>query len=660
MEPKRVPDPQAPAVRIAIPSAELWAIRDEITQLTGCDPARFPASSPRGTGQMLAWAGRRGRATRRLARALGLPIREISVGPLGFIKPGPGQRPLSLVLHHGSAVAEAPHEQASAGLAVWRRLRLSWRNDGQDRLPVDLRGKDFVLVVASDSVASLDDVQTARLHYPGCLVAVIAESGLLPDLATRLARRRSGVIPVTGTNPHALFDAARAVFAPPGSGLGRDARLAGCVTNHEDGRSAEAIFSASFLAGPVYFDPWSRRPSSFGDVADRLAWLRDRFLENDRPTICVGVSRWKRDQVKGFLDGPVGRPSFIESVSRAVSDAQANGGRVVVWETRTPQGLEAACAAAKVPLERMEDGFLRSVGLGAAFRPGASAILDSRGIYYDPRRSSDLERILAETEFTPDLLDRARRLRERIVALRLSKYNVGQIGAVRDLPDDRPIVLVPGQVEDDASVLFGSPRVRGNRELLEAARRLNREAFIIFKPHPDVAAGLRQGRIEEAEALRLADRVVSDVSIADLLDCVDEIETMTSLTGFEALLRGKRVAVHGQPFYAGWALTLDRDPPPRRTRQLSLDALVAGALILYPRYLDPVTGLRCPPEILVDRLAEARDAAASNPAIAGRARDAYVRTRYALLGPLAQLLRRARGSIRPAPSPERNRADAPR
>jgi capsular polysaccharide export protein len=40
-------------------------------------------------------------------------------------------------------------------------------------------------------------------------------------------------------------------------------------------------------------------------------------------------------------------------------------------------------------------------------------------------------------------------------------------------------------------------------------------------------------------------------------------------------------------------------------RRLTLDELVAGALLLYPRYQDPVTQLPCPPEVLLDRLAEA-------------------------------------------------------
>ncbi len=73
------------------------------------------------------------------------------------------------------------------------------------------------------------------------------------------------------------------------------------------------------------------------------------------------------------------------------------------------------------------------------------------------------------------------------------------------------------------------------------------------------------------------------------------------------------MTTHGLPFYAGWGLT-DDPGCPRRTRRLTLDELVAGALILYPRYVDPRTGLPCPPEVLVQRLAE------GDPELARRAR----------------------------------------
>jgi capsular polysaccharide export protein len=84
---------------------------------------------------------------------------------------------------------------------------------------------------------------------------------------------------------------------------------------------------------------------------------------------------------------------------------------------------------------------------------------------------------------------------------------------------------------------------------------------------------------------------------------VDALHVLTSLAGFEALLRGKQVVTHGVPFYAGWGLTDDLGAvPDRRTARRSLAELVAAVLILYPRYLDPVTRLPCPAEVLVDRM----------------------------------------------------------
>ena len=79
---------------------------------------------------------------------------------------------------------------------------------------------------------------------------------------------------------------------------------------------------------------------------------------------------------------------------------------------------------------------------------------------------------------------------------------------------------------------------------------------------------------------------------------------MTSLLGFEALLRGRRVTTTGAPFYAGWGLTRDLgDVPPRRTARPFVEGLVHATLIDYPRYYDPVTGTACPPELVIDRLA---------------------------------------------------------
>jgi capsular polysaccharide export protein len=250
----------------------------------------------------------------------------------------------------------------------------------------------------------------------------------------------------------------------------------------------------------------------------------------------------------------------------------------------------------------VEDGFLRSQGLGADCVPPLSITVDRLGAHFDPSHPSELELLLQKGEFDEATLARARRVRELIVEAGLGKYERG--GEQLDRPqDDRRLILVPGQVEDDRAVLTGGCGLTSNLDLLARVRRQAPEARILYKPHPDVLSGHRRGSVPEELCLRHADEVVSGTAISSLIDLVDEIHVNTSLAGFEALLRGKFVTTYGVPFYAGWGLTRDLGPiPSRRTAPRTLDQLVAAALLLYPRYLDPVTGLPCPAEVIVNRL----------------------------------------------------------
>jgi capsular polysaccharide export protein len=261
----------------------------------------------------------------------------------------------------------------------------------------------------------------------------------------------------------------------------------------------------------------------------------------------------------------------------------------------------------------IEDGFLRSVGLGSSFHPASSLVLDSRGIYYDPSRPSDLEHILNTVDFDAEMLTQAKALRTAIVDLGLSKYNL-QVRPTLDVgaAGDRLRLLVPGQVEGDASVIVGGDSC-SNLALLHRVRRAEPEAFIVYKEHPDVTAGNRRGRIPEADAQALADLVVRDVDIIACVEAVDQVHTLTSLTGFEALLRGKPVVTYGWPFYAGWGLTIDRatGAAPIR-RAIGLDALVAAALMAYPLYLDPISWLPCDARTFVERIRILRASSATS------------------------------------------------
>lgn len=437
------------------------------------------------------------------------------------------------------------------------------------------------------------------------------------------ARRRGWHILSRHLSPWTLLDGARSVQTRGGE-IGFLALLRGIAvhsfaptfyagwgltTDHDADarphtRSVEELFAAHCLLTTDYRDPHGSGATTFEAVCEFLTHWRRFDAANRRIKACVGMSHWKRNRIAEFLASSGGAPRFARTASKAVEIARARGGSVAVWGPREPEDLRAAAADANVPIVHIEDGFLRSVGLGADFTPAASIVVDERGIYYDPSRPSDLEHILNHTTFEASLVQRSAGLIDLVVAAGITKYNTGARAPSLAHSGNRRRIFVPGQVEDDRSVLLGGGEVKSNLDLLRNVRRANPDAFIVYKPHPDVDAGHRMGVIPEVAALGFADQVVRRVSSAALIAATDEVHTMTSLTGFEALLRRKHVVTYGRPFYAGWGLTQDLSEQERRRRRLSLEELAAGVLILYPRYIDPVSRLPCTPEHLISRLVD--------------------------------------------------------
>ncbi len=354
------------------------------------------------------------------------------------------------------------------------------------------------------------------------------------------------------------------------------------------------LFAAAMILYPTWYDPYRDRLCEIETLLDNLeaqarAWREDRCGH-----VATGMRLWKRAPLARFY-GTVRPLVFARDAPRALARARRDGRKLMVWAGKETEAHHGA----GVTTLRIEDGFVRSRGLGAELTPPLSLVSDDLGIYYDPHRPSRLERLIAASPTLPDHAQaRAQALIARLKRARLSKYNLAR-PALADLPEGRRI-LVPGQVEDDASILRGCGEIRSNISLLEQVRAQNPDAVIIYKPHPDVEAGLRKGRIE---AQGLADMVAAHADPIALIEAVDEVWTLTSLLGFEALLRGRKVTTLGVPFYAGWGLTHDLGAVPERRRaRPSLAQLAHATLIAYPRYFDPVTGQACPVEVVVERL----------------------------------------------------------
>lgn len=536
--------------------------------------------------------------------------------------------------------------RARALMAAWRAARVSKYNYARDYthalparyvLAVDqVRGDASIQYGLADAASFQRMLDAALAENPDCTVLL----KIHPEVMTG---RRQGHFDLAGlvhnsrvlllaedVHPVTLIEHAEAVYCVT-SQIGFEGLLwnkqvytfgmpfyAGWGLTHDElpaparrkPVTLENLVYAALIAYPRYIDPETATRCEPERLIEWMGWqrkLRERF-----PAIieASGFSLYKRPIVRRFFQGST---VFFNRSPTPGSPYAAQA----VW-SRQPVPF----ARVNTKIVRLEDGFIRSVGLGADLIQPLSWAMDTRGIYYDATSPSDLEHILQHTEFDKGMTSRAQLLRERLVAEGLTKYNVSAVAWQRHgtggipesdgaMPSMQTVILVPGQVESDASLAFGAPHIRQNLELLKAVRTANPHAHIIYKPHPDVVAGLRNKGQGEDKVMEACNEMVVDVSMGSLLSQVDEVHTLTSLAGFEALLRGRKVVCYGQPFYAGWGLTEDIAPLARRSRKLTLDELVAGVLILYPTYISRTTGKFTTPERVLDELLIWRQSSAS-------------------------------------------------
>lgn len=409
-------------------------------------------------------------------------------------------------------------------------------------------------------------------------------------------------------NPWDLFELATAVYTLS-SPLGFEAILAGhkpyvfgtpwyagwglTQDQFPIARRTRTLTRAQLVAGALfhYCQWYNPHNKTLCDIEEALALFEARkraALEDRHGYVASHILRWKRPHMRRYFGQTA--LTFTDQTDEIARETSL--GRVhMAW----------GATASDAPL-RIEDGFLRSRGLGAALVRPLSLISDDIGLYFDPTRPSKLETLIAQHAQLPSHAQtRVETLIARLNAAKLSKYNVGD--GCPPLPEGHKI-LVAGQVENDASIQLGAGDINTNHALLMAARAANPEAVIVFKPHPDVEAGLRRGKVQNPETI--ADVIAHEADPIALIDACDEVWTMTSLIGFEALIRGKPVTCTGAPFYAGWGLTTDiGDTPARRGARPSIMGLAYATLIDYPRYFDPETGAAISAEQAIDILLKA-------------------------------------------------------
>ena len=184
--------------------------------------------------------------------------------------------------------------------------------------------------------------------------------------------------------------------------------------------------------------------------------------------------------------------------------APADGDLVGVWghSPTAPRG-EAVAARKDAPIVRVEDSFLRSVGLGRDGDPPVGLNIDRGGVHFDPATRSDLEVILTDDPLDDTaLLNRAKAGMAMMQKHHISKYNAFDPA----LPaPDAGYVLVVDQTRKDASIKASGADSNTFREMLFYAQTEHPGAQIIIKTHPETVAGHRQGYFTADDA---SDRVI--------------------------------------------------------------------------------------------------------------------------------------------------------
>lgn len=378
----------------------------------------------------------------------------------------------------------------------------------------------------------------------------------------------------------------------------------------------ETLFYSAYIEYSRYVDPATRQACDIDTAIEWLVTNRHWQARLESHLTVYEFSRWKLPFVKAFVDLPR-TTLFIKPKPRLKNMLHPDHIRVnyqqplLVWGLAKRQQLRKKRQNKLInqpTIYCMEDGFIRSNGLGATLLAPLSVVIDQQGIYYDATQPSDLETLLRHCKvLSPKQSVRVQKLQDKLLTQRVSKYNVGMNAGGAD--DDqqnawmqdaklsgKSRILIIGQVEDDLSVQYCGSDIKTNSDLIERVCQENPDAYLIYKPHPDVEAGLRAGKVAETY-LHQVQAVAYDTAMPDCLECVDEIHTISSLTGFEALLRGLKVTCYGLPFYAGWGLTTDIDATlapkteylKRRKRDtaLTLEQLLYCVLIRYPLYRLP-------------------------------------------------------------------------
>ena len=180
-------------------------------------------------------------------------------------------------------------------------------------------------------------------------------------------------------DPWALMARCERLHARPDDELALAAGLCGVEVMGPDGVIVGAATLRDQLrerlARARYRDCFSGETVDAARAVTILADWRRHIGHSRGIAAASGMAFWKRKAVRQFLWDGRASPPFL-SPRRGLARAKRAGGTLAIWPSRVPPDFPEEAVRAEVPVARVEDGFIRSRGLGAALHPPGSVVIE--------------------------------------------------------------------------------------------------------------------------------------------------------------------------------------------------------------------------------------------------------------------------------------------
>lgn len=363
------------------------------------------------------------------------------------------------------------------------------------------------------------------------------------------------------------------------------------------------LFYVAYMKYPIYLDPNTQKKSNFWRIAHYLARTARHIRDMSGTLYVFGLSYgsvlhkergtpWKKKDLYPFLKTRHNKIIYVSDAQDALKKGllQDKNAKIIVWGYRYSDDISLLLKHKNIPIIRIEDGFIRSFGLGKDFIPPLSLVFDKGNLYYNASNDnpSDIHTAL-DAKPMPYLDSMVQDIMKDIITHNITKYNIDDVSPII-IETEKPILCVVGQVPNDASLKYGSlpKNIQNNTDLLKYARQYFPDHYILFKPHPDIMAGHVKG--EDLQQIKeYADVVDRSSSLISLINRADHILVMTSLAGLEAIIREKKVTVLGKPFYKGYGFCEGEEVSQLRKEevsQLRKEDFIRSIYLDYPLYIN--------------------------------------------------------------------------